>query len=79
MASLTKDTRYYIMPSEVELRSGFVEVGLDDSKVIVCKASVTSCCKFSGNVFISLGYSSKLIPKTKKKLKLYYHEILSNK
>lgn len=56
-------TEYYnIIVSEVELRSALVEVGVDDSHVIVCIASVTSCCKFFGRVFTSLGYSSKLIP-----------------
>jgi len=40
-----------------------VEIALDDSNVIVCRASVTSCCKFSGKVFISLGYLSKLLPR----------------
>lgn len=47
---------YYIV-FEVELRSSLVEVD-----AIVCKASETSCCKFVGKVFISLGYSSKCTP-----------------
>lgn len=54
---------YSITVSEVELSSALVEVRVDDSHVcIVCIASVTSCCKFFGKVFTSLGYSSKLIP-----------------
>lgn len=60
----------YIFISEVELRQALVEVEglewLDESMVIVCIASETSCCKFFGRVFISLGYLSKLISEKKR-------------
>lgn len=51
---------------DVELRSICTEVLVGGSKVIVCIASVTSCCKFFGRVFISFGYSSKFKPVKKK-------------
>lgn len=56
---------YNILKSEVELGQASVEVGVGEPKVIVCIASVTSCCKFVGRLFISLGYLSKLISEKK--------------
>lgn len=57
---------------DVELRSIFSEVLTGGSKVIVCIASETSCCKFFGSAFISLGYSSKFRPVKKNSFTVYF-------